>query len=335
MGLLDYHAKNLLPTVWSPDGDLLMRFRAQIDDQVKHRFAGAQDVLLVGDAVSHYWENDSNVDVMVLIDDQDMAEASQQLKRVNGFPLADTKNKVYFWPIKDKVSPEVLAKHFGPVYSVVTGYWYGQHVQDEMELRRVAGVLQYVNWKLYRAKYTEDPFPSDWKIILSAFKTLDQDDQQTVMDELKYRVAQIDRNVTKLLKRQPKAIWKAAEKLDQFLTETEELSPDAEQLPRRVVLALLHRFRYENLLQEFHDIIEQYSARRYASSETTTTLLERRLLQVSTLLLQRGGGMANATDTMYDQIRYLLDNNRYVVTDLRKRRIAYRLYRRYYGNREE
>ncbi|KKM78716.1 hypothetical protein LCGC14_1357160 [marine sediment metagenome] len=345
MSLLDHHGKNLLPTVWSPDGDLMMRFRAQLDDQLRHRFVQATDVFLVGDAVSHYWKWDSAVDVLLMLDEQDMPAADEQIKRASGFPLIETDNDVYFWPILNTVAPEVLAKHFGPVYSVASGSWYGERVQDEMELRRVAGVLQHTNWKLYRAKYEDDPFPYDWRILSEAFRRLDADERTTVIDETKYRVSQIDRNVTKLLKRQPKEIWRAAEKFDAELVETEEIPLDAELVPRRVVFAILHRFRYQDLLAtmvSLDDLLQRRQPRHAATKKrplqetSTVQTMRRRLLQTSDMMLQRQGGASNAIMAMGDQIQYLMENSRYVLTDMRRRRIAYNIYRRYYlGKIEE
>ena len=102
MGLLDYHAKNLLPSVWSVDGDLTRRFMGQLADQMK-RFPNTRDVLLVGDTVSHYWQRDSDVDILLLTADANSIEAQQQANRVSGYPLYDTDNLVNFWPIPNVV----------------------------------------------------------------------------------------------------------------------------------------------------------------------------------------------------------------------------------------
>lgn len=346
MSLLDYHGKNLLPTVWSPDGDLTLRFRAQLDDQLRHRFVEVRDVLLVGDAVSHYWDWESDVDVLLMLDNQDLAEAQHQTKRASGYPLIETENHVYFWPLKATVAPEVLAKHFGSIYSVPTGLWYGKHVQDEMELRRVAGILQHANWRLFKAKHSDDPYPYDWHILTEGFHQLHPQDREKVIDEVRYRVAQIDRNVTKLLKSQSRDIWKAAEKFDQELTETEEISLDIERIPRRVALAILHRFRYEDLLDTLVNIDDklvqrkQYAMRSAAPAQQketpSITTLRNRLLQISDMMMQQQGGSARAVESMYAQLQHLLENSRYVLTDMRRRRVAYRIYRRYYlGKLEE
>lgn len=338
MGLLDYHGKNLLPSVWSPDGNLTARFRAQLHDQLNDRFGEAADALLIGDAVSHYWRKDSPVDVILPMSREDVKVARQSTKRINGHPLAETDNPVFFWPVRDDIAPQVLAKHFGPVYSLATGYWYGTHVQDEMELQRPEGLLQRANWMLYRAKHTDDPFPYEWRITSEAFSRLADDDRTYVLDELKYRVAQVDRNITRLLKTQPKDIWRAAEVFDQELVENEEL-PVGDKVPRRVALAILHRFRYQDLLETLSEVDESiYHRNRFAAREqpaqdpekSSTTMLRRRVQQYSDLLLQRNGGSARAVEEMYRQFADLLDNSRYILTDMRRRRIVYRLYRDYY-----
>ncbi len=343
--LLNYHAKNLLPSVWSQDGDLLMRFRAQLNDQTEHRFAQVRDVLLVGDAVSHYWQHESDVDVLLLVDDADMNETVQQVKRASGFPLLGTDNEVRFWPILSGMAPSVLAKHFGPVYSTRTGRWFGQHVQDTQELQRPEGLLQYANWRLFKAKHDEDPFPYDWRILTTAFKTLDVDEREHVIDETKFRIAQVDRNVTQLLKSQTREIWKAAERFDQELVEQEEIPATVDAIPHRVALAILHRFRYQDLLGTLIQIDDKLHRRSiYATAGTSklsaaessnVTILRKRLLQISEMLLQRQGGSSNAINAMYDQIRYLVEQNRYVISDMRRRRIAYRVYKRYYLNKFE
>lgn len=342
MGLLDYHGKNLLPSVWSSDGNLTTRFRAQIDDQLRHRFDYVTEALLVGSAVSHYWEWDSDVDVLLLVDDQYLAEAKDQSRRVSGHPLVETDNNVYFWPVKATVAPGVLAKHFGPVFSFISGSWYGKHIQDEMELRRPEGIIQYANWRLFRVKYSDDPQPYDWRILLEGFKRLDSVERNEVIDEIKLRIAKVDRNVTALLKNKPKDVWSAAEKFDQELTETEDV-PELE-VPPAVAFAILHRFRHEDLLYLLEAVDEQlqkYEQRptRLAAKELKQTenlsAFRLRMLQLSDMIIQRQGGSANAIAAIYDQIQYLLENSRYVLTDMRRRRVAYRLYRRYYMGKQE
>lgn len=331
MGLLDYHAKNLLPAVWSPDGDLTARFRAQIEDQMD-RFPGVQDILLVGDTVSHYWQDDSEVDVLLLVPEERLKEARQQARRVSGFPLVETDNRVNFWPIKAGYSPGVLAQHFGPVHSVNTGYWYGQHVQNEMELQRTAGVLQHANWRLWKAKYREDPFPYEWRILAEAFSHLSVNERNDVLDELRYRTSQIDRHVTKLLKHQSRETWRAAEQFDQELIDTEEL-PEDSTLPRRVVLALLHRFRYQDLLDTLIEVDDKLQQVRYAAAEEepSVPVLRQQFMRLADMILQRTGGSAKAVEQLYALLRFILDNSQYILTDMRRRRIVYRLYRYYFG----
>lgn len=341
MGLLDFHAKNLLPSVWSPDGDPTKRFLAQLGEQLK-RFPETKTVLLVGDAVSHYWQPDSDVDVLLLTPEESLPDARGQSERASGYPLAETENHVNFWPIREHFAPGVLAKHFGPVYNVSTGAWYGQRVQDEMELQRTAGVLQYANWRLWKAKYLEDPFPYDWRILAEAFQRLDENDRMAVVDTIKYRVSQIDRNVTKLLRHQSKDVWRAAEVFDQELVETEELPQNAGQIPRRIALALLHRFRYQDLLETLVEIDEklQYRAQlmaRYGAPKSLDTksikTLMTRLLQLVDLVIQQLGGSSRSADIVTEMIEQILTHSRYVLTDQRRRQIAYRLYRTYYMGR--
>lgn len=343
MSLLDYHGKNLLPTVWSPDGDVSRSFRSQLNDQLK-RFPTAREVILLGDTTSHYWKWDSDIDVMLRVPEEDLGEARQQAKRASGYPLEDTKNQVNFWPIADSTVPAVLSKHFGSVYSVDTGYWYGKHVQDEMELRSADAVLQHANWRLYKAKFLDEPFPYEWRILAEAFSVLPDDERLAVIDSLRYRIVHIDRNVTKLLKRQPRETWRAAEKFDEDLTENEEVPEENKHVPKRVVLALLHRFRYMDLLDTVIEIDDKLQNQiRVAAppkkskdeEPVSVALMKKRLVQLSDMIVQRQGGAVHAVGSMYNLVRQLLEQNRFMQTEMRRRQTVYRLYRRFYMGKEE
>jgi len=338
MGLLDFHAKNLLPAVWSPDGDLTKRFLAQLGEQLK-RFPETQAVLLVGDAVGHYWQRDSEVDILLLTPAEALSDARQQAERASGYQLSETDNTAKFWPIRSSFSPDVLAKHFGPVYNVSTNTWHGQRVADEMELQRTAGVLQYANWRLWKAKYLEDPFPYDWRILAEAFQCLNADDRTDTLDSVKRRVSQIDRNVRKLLKRQPKEIWRAAEVFDQELIDTEELPQNAGEIPRRVALALLHRYRYQDLMATLVEIDEklhhrEHIMRRYAAprrlTEKRVHTFVVRILQLVDVVVQQLGGAGNAIAVLLELFEQMLDHSRYITSEQQRRRIVYQLYQRYY-----
>jgi len=340
MSLLDYHGKNLLPTVWSSDGEVSRRFLAQLNTQLK-RFPTVREVILLGDTTSHYWSWGSDIDVMLRVPEDDLGEARQQAKRASGYLLDDTKNRVNFWPVSTATVSTVLSKHFGAVYSLDTNYWYGRHVQDEMELRSADAVLQHANWRLYKAKFLDDPFPYEWRILAEAFSVLPDDERLKVVDSLRYRIAHIDRNVTKLLRRQPRDTWRAAEKFDADLLENEEVPDDKDRVPRRVVLALLHRFRYMDLLETVTRIDDVIQRRvRTAAAPPLDDIpnmitLKKRFIQLSDLILQRQGGSAHAVSGIYNLVRQLLENSRYTQADMRRRQIVYRLYQRFYAGRQE
>jgi hypothetical protein len=349
VALLDYHAKNLLPSVWTSDGELTARFRSQLADQLK-RFPDAKEVLLVGDAVSHYWWDDSDVDVLLRVPANHLVAYQQQAIRASGFPLIETENNVSFHIVDDGLVPNVAAKYFGPIYSVNTGLWHGRHVTDELEMISPDAVEQYVNWRLYKAKYTEDPFPDDWYIIAEAFMNLDEDEREATIDRFRQRVKKIDTNVRKLLKKQPRNIWRGAEQFDKELAETEEV-PDTTKLPMKVVYALLHRFRYQDILDTLIQInenaIDNYDFRFGAVTdedvpppedkepveEISMTVLRDRLDQLVTMMIQQQGGYGNAIEVMAKILSHILEYNRYIGSEIRIRRIVYRLYRRYYQSR--
>ena len=246
MSLLDYHAKYLLPTVWNRDGSgLTSRFRSQLDRQLD-RFPALVDAFIIGDAVSHYWKEDSPVDVIVTMPEEFVGGARREAEIASGYPFADSENRLFFYPVADKTSPDVLAKHFGPMHSVVSGLWYGTRLLDEMELRRPGPLLQRINWLLYRTKYDPDPFPYDWRIVSEAFSKLSPDERVEVLDDIRYRIARIQRRVTKALLRYPKEVWKGLEVFESELDENEEAGENI--LPPRLVYLVLHRFRYRDIL---------------------------------------------------------------------------------------
>lgn len=333
MALLDYHAKNLMPSVWTNDGDLNMRFEAQLDEQLK-RFSEFDYVLLVGDAVSHYWQKSSDVDIILIIDWEYSSEAKHQAKRLSGYPLIETDNNLRFWVFPDKISPAVISKHFGPVYDVLTNRWYGTYVQNEMALRDPEHLLQFVNWKMYKVMEDDELYPYDWKITSEAFMRLSDDQRQEVIDNLRYRISKIDHNINRLLRNQSREIWRLAEKVEATLEEDEELTEEADRLPKKVVYALLHRMRYLDIVDILSEVDEKLKVRQNRTAYTapehiSSDVLYTRLLQLSEIILQKEGGSEAAVNGMYDIIRHLLDNNRYILTDLRRQRIAYRLLRDY------
>lgn len=333
MALLDYHAKNLLPSVWTNDGTLNMRFEAQLDEQLK-RFSEFDHVLLVGDAVSHYWQKNSDIDVILIVDWDYLSEAKHQAKRLSGYPLIETTNNLRFWVFPDKIAPEVISKHFGPVYDVFTGRWYGTYVQNEMALRDPERILQFINWKMYKVMEDNELHPYDWKITAEAFMRLSDDQRQEVLDNLQYRVSKIDHNINRLLRSQSREIWRLAEDVEEALTEDDEIIEDASRLPKKVVHALLHRMRYLDIVGILSEVDEKLNLRQNRTAYTapehiSNDVLHTRLLQLSEIILQKEGGSDAAVNGMYDIMRHLLDNNRYLLTDMSRRRIAYRLFRDY------
>lgn len=333
MSLLDYHAKNLIPSVWTNDGDLNLRFEAQLEEQLK-RFSEFDYVLLVGDAVSHYWQKSSDIDIILIVDREYYPEAKHQALRTSGYPLIETDNRLNFWVLPDNISPSVISKHFGPVYEVLTGNWYGTYVQNEMAMRDPDTILQFVNWKMYKAMQDEELYPYDWKITSEAFMRITDAQRDKVLDNLRYRISKIDHNINKLLRKQPRDIWRLAENVEDQLEEDDELPLEADRLPKKVVYAMLHRMRYMDLLDSLAKIDEKIRTRQNrhayeAPEHISTDVLYQRILQLSEIILQKQGGSDIAVNGMYDMLRHILDNNRYVYTDMRRRKIAARLFKDY------
>jgi len=248
LGLLDYHAKYLLPSVWDSDGmGLTMRFRSQLRRQLEERFPDAIDVWLVGDAVSHYWRPDSDVDVLISAPEDVLSRYRNEANAASGFPLAATENQVFFYPVKESLSPNVIARHFGPLYSMYSGLWYGNYVRDEMELRRPSALLQRINWMLFKVKRTLEPFPYEWRMTREAFRTMPPGDREEVLDALRYRIANINHRINRMLRNYPKEVWRDAELFEVLLNEDEEVDAST-ALPPRLQYAILNRFRYRDVL---------------------------------------------------------------------------------------
>ena len=253
--ILDHHGKNLLPAVWTPDGTVSLRFRSQLRDQLR-RF-GDPPAYLVGDAVSHYWRTDSDVDVLLFVRDDQKAEFRHQAERASGYPLINTDNVLRFWLMPNATNPEVLARHFGPIYDLVQGIWYGKMALGDTALTRPEAVVQYINWRLYRAKFNEEVFPEDWRIVSAAFSDMHERDRSLVLDDLKYRVAAVNHSVNRVLTALPSAMWRRTQVFERELEENEELPENIDSLPRRVVLAVLHLYRYRDVLDTLIKINEK------------------------------------------------------------------------------
>lgn len=259
MGLLDYHAKYLLPTVWDSDGmGLRHRFVSQLENQLD-RFPYLRDAFLVGDAVSHYWRDDSDVDVILHVPDAYVAEAQREASMASGYPFSDSANRLFLYPVSTESSPSVVAQHFGPLHSVVSGLWYGTRLLDEMELRRPGPLLQRINWMLYKSRLATDPFPYKWRIVKEAYSRLNPDERVEVLDDIRYRVKRLDRSITKAVRHYPKAVWKDLERFEDELAEEEEVVDN--ELPPRLVYLVLHRFRYHDILDTLIELEEKLSRR--------------------------------------------------------------------------
>ncbi len=265
--LLDYYAKNLLPAVWSSDGTLSLRFRAQLDEQLK-RFPDASPYL-IGDAVNHYWQHDSDVDVVLMVEPDIVVPYRQQAKNVNDFHLVDSDCALRFWIMPNTTTPSVLAKHFGPLYCLVTSQYFGIVTPNETDLTDPASLVCAIDWQLYKAKFDVELFPENWRLVAEAFREMGPANRTILLDMVRYRLAAVDRNVNKVLTAQPSEYWRRVEELEKILIDTEELPDVQTKLPRRVVLAILHRFRYQDLLDsliEIDDRLRQYT--RQASMQT-------------------------------------------------------------------
>jgi predicted nucleotidyltransferase len=337
MGILDHHYKNYLPSVWSTDGnDLTARFKAQLTQQLENRFPQATAVYLVGDAVSHYWTPQSDVDILVRTPEELLSPYDEEAQLASGYPLVNTENRVYYYPLVEDMAPEVVAKHFGPLYDVGQNRWYGIRVTDKTELARPDGIIEYINWRLFKMKESDDPEPYDWKVLLLAFGEMRDGAREIVLSELKYRVARIDHNIGVLLRNRNSKTWKQVEHTETELWEEGELPSSAEELPKALRHAVLHKHRYRDIMDELETLDDKIRTRatRPKTADVTddrvAANINQRLSNLISLLIQRNGGYGAAVDTVYDLFDNVLERNRYLGNEIRRRRIVQRLYRKYW-----
>lgn len=337
MAILDYHGRYLLPSVWDQDDHVSRRFLAQLRTQMR-RFPAATGVLLVGDVTGHYWQQDSDVDVVLTVPKQHQRRYADLANGASGYRMAGTDNAVRFWIMPAGTNPRVLQRHFGSVYDVLTGLWYGKPLYSTVEMLRPEAILQRANWQLYKAKQDYDPYPYEWRIVSTAFSEVDKQARASVLDALKARTAKLDANVTRLLTQQPRETWQAATAFEKALIETGDL-PDRSELPDHVVKAILNLHRYADLQEILIDIDEEIWNREQRIKELDSFArnaavdfagLSDKILRHVDFLLQRSGGFKNAGDVMFDVILYLLENSRFFHTDIRRKQIARRLYDRFF-----
>jgi hypothetical protein len=260
MSIYDYHRMTLNPEIWQNDGiRLRRRAEAQINEQLNTRFSEASRAFLLGENVTHYYDEGSPIDILLLVPKQKVESARREAEYISGYSLRDTDHDVFFYILADTIKPEALAEKFGPMYDLQSGLWIGRRVPGLTELARPEALLQYIKWRLYKAKTVEDPYPYEWRILREAVAKLSRSERQELETSLRKTRAYLRYNLGEVLDRYHDArTWKTAEKLgdmfeaDEFEDTIQEFLEQS-KLPEPVRVAILNFYRYDDVLDQVEE----------------------------------------------------------------------------------
>lgn len=348
--------------MWSQtEQSLSPRASVQIDEQVGERFPRATAVYIIGDMTGHYWDEKSDLDLLVRVDAEDLSEYREEAQTASGYMLTNTDHPVNFFLIPDASAPSVIAKNFGALYDLSTGTWIGKRNLTSNELANPGAIIQYINWRLFKVKRSLEVDPYDWRVLLEAFRSLSSGERDKVVTILKGRVKRLEHSVSKHLEGQPRENWKLVEELEEELDTSTRGSLPAEfdGLPRPLLNAVLHVYRYDDLtetLEQVHETMSRVertaSTKRLGAEDEVEESVDeveivldedievddlgeetnfwKRIDMLVTRICQTRGGYANSSQTIYDIFAYLLEGNKFVKTKLRQREIALAMYKKFY-----
>jgi len=260
MSVLDYHYKILCQDIWQPDE---LRLRTSVRDniaaQVRTRFQNNLGVYIVGDLVGHYYDSKSDLDVLIRVDTVDQDHYAQESIIASGWYVYDTEHQVNFYVVPKKVVPDTIIAKFGPLYDVTAELWIGKHVGATSELASVRSLSAWVNWNLYKYKTSTEVHPCSKariQMVLEAFATLKPVDRANILSNLKMTIHKLDRNISTVIKvYNEKSAWKLAEEFESKLGTWVSLdlvdTYTKRGLPKQVAVAVLNKFRYVDLLNQF------------------------------------------------------------------------------------
>lgn len=364
----DYHRLYLDQSIWFKDEKSLRpSVKEQILRQVRSRFPSAKHVWVVGELTTNYWDEDSDLDVLVAVPKEDIPKLSNHLAVINGreiitkyspqpgnpdFESPVSKNHPVFWYlISDKVPVEIVSDKFGRVYDVQTQMWYGALKPNKAQFTDPKTLLRYINWHLFKWKETTELFPMLWTYVFAGFSELSDKDKLELIDNLKSRRMKLERMLTTRLKKYPKETWKAAEAFEEELIaeEDEDLAPaklSEGSLPTEIVNLILHKFRYSDVIGRLEAKAEMEAENRFKEElmkgipiDASTRLgfgevgvaeqLLKRMDALFNFILSKTGGTSAAADTVTRLFMYVLDNCRYVKSQQVRKAVAFALYRHY------
>jgi hypothetical protein len=96
--------------VWSQtEQSLSPRASVQIDEQVGERFPRALAVYIIGDMTGHYWDEQSDLDLLIQVDPEDLLEYREEARTASGYKLTNTEHPVNFFLISDNSDPATIS----------------------------------------------------------------------------------------------------------------------------------------------------------------------------------------------------------------------------------
>jgi hypothetical protein len=241
------------------------------------------------------------------------------------------------------------------VYEYASGIWYGERDTGNFQMLKSGALVRWINWQLFKAKSSMEVFPVYWTILFSAFPELGEEDRALIVDAIRWRVKGLEQKIRDRLRQQPAAVWKKAEEFESRLIETEsdELPEQyLAELPKSVILQVLHKFRYMDLLDRLsvmHDKLladaesewlmstadtekPTLSLLKKMAARATGSLWTRLDAMLNSLMLAEGGYMS-APDTVFSIIERLL-KHRFMGTEARRRQVVLKLYEVYYRGKK-
>jgi len=361
MTILDYHRRTMCPDVWdASEQSLSARADVQIDEQVIERFPEATAVYIIGDMTGHYWEEESDLDLLIRTLPENVSEYKEEARVASGHLLTNTDHKFNFFIVSEDTPVTSIAKQFGLIYDLSTNNWIGDKNWTTNELARKSALLQYINWHLFKVKNSFDLEPYSWRVLLEAFRELPPEDREHLIKALKGRISRLEHSTTKHLKGEPKDSWKLVDRLEEDLSEgnIRELSGEYVNLPKSLLYSILHSYRYEDLvdtLEGVHEVMlrnEQHTAsiKRFSiekededkKSPTVKKQTKQEVLaawkqinSLATQVFQSKGGFDNADKTAVSLISYLFSHNQFLKVAQTRRDIVTKLYNKYYREAKE
>lgn len=255
MPIIDHYCFHLLPAVWHRDGQVTRAFRGFVDQQVR-RFPeqSVKEVLLVGDAVQHYWTKDSPVDLVVRVDPGHARDVVDQAERASG-TIQWQGHAVEFFAADQRHDADAVARRFGPVYSLNRQVWHGVVPFDTEELLRPSGLVARIAWQQYRMARLKDLESYEWKVEREAFRQQRPESRFRTMAEMRRRTAALRAVIDPMVTRLSRADWRQAHELEQRIAEVDEM-PDS-PLPTPLLRGLAQQVRWARLLEDFQEVDEK------------------------------------------------------------------------------